>query len=94
MTKLNPILHQELRLSIISFLVNAEWIDFMKLIEVTQASKGNLSVQISKLQEAGYIEVKKSFKGNYPHTECRVTDAGKNEFENYLIQLKQLLNLE
>ncbi|PJB59162.1 MAG: transcriptional regulator, partial [Bacteroidetes bacterium CG_4_9_14_3_um_filter_41_19] len=53
-----------------------------------------LSVQISKLQEAGYIEVKKSFKGNYPHTECRVTDAGKNEFENYLIQLKQLLNLE
>ncbi|PIQ35032.1 MAG: ArsR family transcriptional regulator, partial [Bacteroidetes bacterium CG18_big_fil_WC_8_21_14_2_50_41_14] len=49
MTKLNPILHQELRLSIISFLVNAEWVDFMKLIEVTQASKGNLSVQISKL---------------------------------------------
>jgi len=87
-------LHQELRLSIISFLFNAEWVDFMKLIEVTQASKGNLSVQISKLQEAGYIEVKKSFKGNYPHTECRVTDAGKNEFENYLIQLKQLLNLE
>ena len=94
MTKLNPILHQELRLSIISFLINAEWVDFMKLIEVTQASKGNLSVQISKLQEAGYIEVKKSFKGNYPHTECRATDAGKNEFENYLIQLKQLLNLE
>ena len=90
---LNPLLHQELRLSIISFLINVEWADFKKLIEITAASKGNLSVQISKLQKAGYIEVKKSFKGNYPHTECSVTTLGRKEFNDYLKNLKSLLNL-
>jgi len=90
---LNPLLHQELRLSIISFLINVEWADFKKLIEVTTASKGNLSVQISKLQKAGYLEVKKSFKGNYPHTECSVTELGRKEFNDYLKNLKSLLNL-
>lgn len=93
MTKLNPILHQELRLSIVSYLINVEWADFKKLTEVTKASKGNLSVQISKLQKAGYLEVKKSFKDNYPHTECRITQDGRTEFESYLYALKQMLNL-
>ena len=93
MSKLNPTLHQELRLAIISFLINVDWADFKKLIEVTGASKGNLSVQISKLQKANYIEVKKSFKGNYPHTECGITDLGRKEFEAYLASLKKLLNL-
>ena len=93
MDKLNPLFHQELRLSIVSYLMNIEWADFKKLIEVTGASKGNLSVQITKLQKAGYIEVKKSFKGNYPHTECSVTKQGRKEFNNYLSQLKKLLNL-
>ena len=93
MSKLNSILHQELRLAIISFLANVEKADFKKLMEITSASKGNLSVQISKLQEAGYLEVIKSFKGNYPHTECRITKQGKSEFESYLKDLKQLLNL-
>ena len=76
-----------------SFLVNIDWADFKKLMEVTAASKGNLSVQLSKLQKAGYIEVKKSFKGNYPHTECRITAQGKKEFDTYLKDLKSLLNL-
>ena len=93
MLKLNPLLHQELRLSIMSFLVNIDWADFKKLMEVTAASKGNLSVQLSKLQKAGYIEVKKSFKGNYPHTECKITAKGKKEFDSYLKDLKSLLNL-
>ena len=93
MEKLNPLLHQELRLSIISYLVNVEWADFKKLMEITAASKGNLSVQISKLQKANYLEVKKSFKGNYPHTECGITAKGKKEFEIYLKQLKALLNI-
>ena len=93
MPKLNSLLHQELRLSIVSFLVNVEKADFKKLIEVTAASKGNLSVQLSKLQEAGYLEVTKSFKGNYPHTECNITEEGKQAFEEYLANLKQLLNL-
>lgn len=93
MTKLNTILHQELRLSIISYLINVEWANFKKLIEITKASKGNLSVQITKLQTAGYLEVKKSFKGNYPLTECKITDLGRKEFETYVNSLKQLLNI-
>ena len=93
MAKLNSILHQELRLAIISFLVNVEWADFKKLAEVTGATKGNLSVQITKLQKAGYLEVKKSFKGNYPLTECQITETGRNEFEAYVKSLREMLNL-
>ncbi|MBT8195169.1 MAG: transcriptional regulator [Bacteroidia bacterium] len=93
MGKLNTILHQELRLAIISFLANVDYADFKKLIEVTGASKGNLSVQITKLQEAGYIKVKKSFKNNYPHTNCALTAQGKKEFEIYLKELKEMLNI-
>ena len=94
MNKLNTILHQELRLAIISFLVNVDSADFKKLVEVTSATKGNLSVQISKLQDAGYINVKKSFKGNYPLTECKLTALGRKEFELYLIDLKAMLNIK
>lgn len=93
MNKLNSLLHQELRLAIISFLVNVEWAEFKKLAEVTGATKGNLSVQISKLQKAEYLEVKKSFKGNYPLTECRVTEKGREAFQSYVDQLKSILNL-
>ncbi len=93
MSKLNSLLHQELRLAIISFLVGVEWADFKKLAEVTGATKGNLSVQISKLQKAGYLKVKKSFKGNYPLTECQVTELGRTEFEAYVENLRKMLNL-
>lgn len=93
MDKLNPLFHQELRLAIVSYLMNIEAADFKKLIEVTSASKGNLSVQMSKLQKAGYIEVKKTFKGNYPHTECSITKQGRKEFTIYLNNLKTMLNL-
>lgn len=93
MAKLNPVLHQELRLSVVSYLAGVESADFKKLIEVTGATKGNLSVQISKLQEAEYIKVTKTFKGNYPHTACEITELGQKEFNNYLSDLKKLLNL-
>lgn len=94
MAKLNSILHQELRLAIVSFLATAEWVDFKKLIEVTEATKGNLSVQISKLEKkARYLEVKKSFKNNYPLTECKLKAKGKEELEAYIADLKKMLNL-
>ena len=93
MGRLNQILHQELRLSVISFLATIEKADFKKLLEVTGASKGNLSVQLNKLQDAHYLKIKKSFKGNYPHTECRITPNGKKAFEEYLTELKKLVNL-
>lgn len=93
MAKLNPILHQELRLSIVSFLVGIESADFKKLIEVTGSTKGNLSVQLTKLKNVGYIKIEKTFKNNYPHTECIITEKGRTEFANYLIDIKKLLNL-
>ena len=93
MGKLNAILHQELRLSIISFLVGIESAEFKKLLEVTKASKGNLSVQLTKLQQAGYIDIVKSFKGNYPNTDCMITDKGRKAFESYLAELKKLLKI-
>ncbi len=76
-----------------SFLANVEWANFKKLIEVTQASKGNLSVQITKLQGAGYIKVRKSFQNNYPLTECRITPKGREALEKYVSDIKKLLNI-
>ena len=93
MIKLNPILHQELRLSLMSFLMTVSKADFKKLLEVTGASKGNISVQLSKLEDAGFIKINKSFKGKYPHTDYKVTAKGKKEFNIYLIQLKEMLNI-
>ena len=93
MAKLNSLLHQELRLSIVSFLAGVEKADFNKLLEVTKASKGNLSVQLSKLRDTGYIEIHKSFKNNYPLTECNLTEEGKSVLEVYVNELKKLLNL-
>lgn len=93
MNKLDPLLHQELRLSIVSYLVSVDKADFNNLLEVTKASKGNLSVQLSKLEKASYIKIKKSFKGKYPHTSCSVTKKGNTAFQAYIVQLKEMLNL-
>ena len=76
-----------------SFLANIELANFNKLIEVTEASKGNLSVQLSKLEEAGYIEIHKTFKGKYPLTQCAITDKGRSKLKTYVTELKSLLNL-
>ena len=81
---LDPILHSQLRLGVVSILVNVEKADFAYLKEKTGATSGNLSVQITKLKEAGYIDVKKKFKGNYPQTSCQITNFGKERFEIYV----------
>ena len=93
MPKLNGLLHQNLRLAIMSFLVTVEITDFKKLMEVTEATKGNLSAQLSKLEAAEYLEVKKSFKGKYPHTEYNITKVGKAELKTYINHVKLLLNI-
>ncbi len=93
MAKLNPLLHQELRLAIVSFLASVEKADFKKLMEVTEASKGNLSVQLSKLEQAKYIEITKSFKGKYPHTSCSLTKNGGKALKVYISQLREMLDL-
>ncbi|PCJ67666.1 MAG: ArsR family transcriptional regulator [Bacteroidetes bacterium] len=92
--KLDTLLHQELRLAIVSFLANdIEWASFNALIEVTESTKGNLSVQLKKLEAADYIKIKKRFKNNYPLTECRLTETGKEALQNYIQELRKMLNI-
>ena len=85
---LNPLLHSQLRLSIMSLLISLESAEFTYLLEQTGATKGNLSVQLTKLKEAGYITVEKSFKNNYPLTTCKITPEGFDAFEKYVEALK------
>ena len=88
---LDPVLHNQLRLAVVSLLVGVEQADFTFILEKTGATRGNLSVQLSKLKEAGYIEVTKSFKDNYPNTSCALTPAGVAAFEGYVAAIKGYL---
>ena len=91
---LDPLLHSELRLAVMSLLVSSEEADFPYIKEQTGATAGNLSVQIDKLSTAGYIEVEKTFKGKKPCTVCRITPAGLNTFEDYVKALKSYLQVQ
>ena len=86
--ELNPLLHSELRLGVMSILLSVEEADFVYLKQETKATAGNLSVQIDKLSKAGYIEVVKTFKGKMPCTLCRITPKGVEAFEEYVEALK------
>ncbi len=81
---MNPVIHSELRLAVMSILVGVEDAEFQFLREQTGATAGNLSVQIDKLSKAGYVAVSKSFKGKRPCTTCRITDEGRAAFEEYV----------
>ncbi|MGN6476238.1 MAG: winged helix-turn-helix domain-containing protein, partial [Flavipsychrobacter sp.] len=87
------ILHSQLRLSIISLLVSLEEAEFVYLKEKTKATAGNLSLQLDKLREAGYIEIIKTFKKNYPLTKCKITPKGIKAFEKYVNDIKGYLHL-
>ncbi len=89
---LDPLLHSQLRLSIISILMTVDDANFTFIKESTNAAAGNISIQIKKLQDAGYIQVKKSFKNNYPNTTISITCKGTKAFENYVINLKKYIN--
>lgn len=93
MQELNPLLHSQLRLAIMSILMNVEEADFVYLKEKTESTAGNLSVQIEKLSSAGYILVDKSMSGKRPRTVCSVTDAGREAFEQYVEVLKTYIKL-
>jgi DNA-binding transcriptional ArsR family regulator len=88
---LNPLLHSELRLAVMSLLVSVQEAEFGFLKEKTNATAGNLSVQLQKLYEADYIVIEKSFKGNYPLTTCRITPKGIKAFEEYVEVLNQYI---
>lgn len=93
MKELDPLLHSQLRLAVMSILMNVDEADFLYLKEKTSSTAGNLSVQLDKLSSAGYISVERGFVGKKTRTVCRVTDAGRRAFEEYVEDLKKLLNL-
>lgn len=90
--ELNPLLHSQLRLAVMSILLSVEEAEFVYLKEQTQATAGNLSVQLDKLSEAGYIEVEKSFVGKKPRTVCRMTSKGREAMAEYVEALRGYLS--
>lgn len=80
---LDKLLNNPIRLIIMSVLMQVDNSDFNYLKEVTNSTQGNLSVQIKKLSDAGYILVNKGFEKNYPKTNCKITQIGKDAFEAY-----------
>ncbi|MEE4177114.1 MAG: transcriptional regulator [Bacteroides sp.] len=89
---LDPLLHSQLRLTIVSMLVASDKVEFTHIREETQATAGNISVQIKKLQAAGYIRVEKTYKNNYPSTMLSITSKGLAAFETYVENLKKYLH--
>ncbi|MBN8878703.1 MAG: transcriptional regulator [Sphingobacteriales bacterium] len=88
---LDPILHSQLRLAVMSLLISVKEAEFTFLKEKTNSTAGNLSVQIQKLKDAGYIDVVKQFKNNYPQTICKITSLGVTAFEEYVKNLQAYL---
>lgn len=93
MKELNPILHSQLRLAVMSILMNVDEADFVYLKEKTESTAGNLSVQIEKLVNAGYITADKGFVGKKTRTVCRITEAGREAFAEYVETLKEYLSI-
>lgn len=91
--ELNPLLHSQLRLAIVSILLSVDEADFVYLKEQTGATAGNLSVQIDKLAAAEYIRVKKEFVGKKTRTTCQITERGRDAFKQYVEALKEYLKL-
>lgn len=93
MKELDPLLHSQLRLAVMSILMSVEKADFVYLREKTESTAGNLSVQLDKLARAEYITVEKGFAGRKPRTVCRVTDKGRRAFEDYVDTLRSYLKI-
>ena len=92
--ELDPILHSQLRLAVVSLLISVKEAEFTFIKDKTNATAGNLSVQLNKLKEAGYIEVVKQFKDNYPQTICKITAKGINAFEEYVNALQSYMAIK
>ncbi len=88
---LDPLLHSQLRLAVVSLLMGLDEADFVYIKERTEATAGNLSVQIDKLCQAGYIDVEKGFEGKRPRTVCRITLKGRQAFAEYVDALKDYI---
>lgn len=92
--ELNPLLHSELRLAIMSILISVEDADFLFIKEKTGATSGNISVQIEKLSEAGYLKIEKGFIGKRTRTVCKITESGVKAFAEYVEAIKSYLEIK
>lgn len=92
MKELDPLLHSQLRLAIMSLLMQVKEAEFAYLKSKTNASAGNLSVQLQKLKDAGYIDIEKKFQKNYPLTTCRISSKGREAFDHYVTALKDYIS--
>jgi len=88
---LDPVLHNQLRLAVVSLLVGAESAEFNFILEKTGATRGNLSVQLTNLKDAGYLSIVKGYRDNYPLTTCKLTPKGLKAFEAYVKAIKGYL---
>jgi DNA-binding transcriptional ArsR family regulator len=86
---LDPLLHSQVRLAVMSILIGVKSAEFGFLLENIKTTKGNLSFQLNKLKEAGYIEILKSFRGNYPLTTCRISEKGIHAYEKYITAITE-----
>ncbi|KOF03794.1 transcriptional regulator [Roseivirga seohaensis] len=89
--QLDPLLHSQLRLAVMSLLISVETADFVYIKEQTESTAGNLSVQLDKLSTAGYIEITKQFEGKKPKTTCKITQKGVDAFDTYVKEIQQYL---
>jgi DNA-binding HxlR family transcriptional regulator len=88
---LDRVIHEPARLMIVALLSSVESADFLFLLKESKLTKGNLSVQLSRLEEAGYLQMEKTFRGKIPHTEYRLTPKGKSAFAQYRKSLSSIL---
>ena len=88
---LDPLLHAPLRLALVSYLMAHGKSSFKELKQKTAATSGNISVQLKKLEEAGYLIIEKSFLDNYPLTQVHLSPKGITAFENYVAALKKYI---
>ena len=91
---LDRVIHEPARLMLVALLSAVESADFLYLLKESDLTKGNLSVHLSKLEEAGYVEAEKTFRGKMPHTEYRLTSKGKSAFDQYRKSLSSALGIK
>ena len=89
--ELDPVIHERMRLGIISALAARDALTFSELKRLLEATDGNLSVHARKLEEANYVVCTKSFEGRVPRTEYRITAPGRRALERYLEQMEQII---
>ncbi len=91
LSDLDRVIHEPARLLLVALLSSVDSADFLFLLKESGLTKGNLSVHLTRLEEAGYLTVKKSFVGKIPHTEFRLTTKGRAAFEQYRKQMGALM---